>query len=51
VIEPEAIAVIRRDAQGKYHVTTTRGEVAIVTAWGMFWGLLSGWPRPAAARP
>ncbi|MCU1352354.1 MAG: hypothetical protein JWM05_1563 [Acidimicrobiales bacterium] len=42
VIEPEAIAIIKRDEKGKYHVTTTHDEVATSTIWGMFWGLLFG---------
>jgi uncharacterized membrane protein len=42
IIEPEAVAVIRRDAKGKYHVTTTHSEVAAGAAWGMFWGALFG---------
>jgi uncharacterized membrane protein len=42
VIEPEAIAVVSRDNEGKYHVKTTHHPVAEGTAWGMFWGALFG---------
>jgi uncharacterized membrane protein len=42
IIEPDAIAVIRRDAGGKFHVTTNHHAVAGGTTWGMFWGLLFG---------
>lgn len=42
IIEADAIAVIRRDAEGKYHVTTTHHPVGTGTTWGMFWGLLFG---------
>ena len=42
IIQPDAIAVIRRDVKGKYHVTTSHHPVAGGTTWGMFWGLLFG---------
>ena len=42
IIEPDAIAVIRRDSKGKYHVTTNHHPVAGGTSWGMFWGFLFG---------
>jgi uncharacterized membrane protein len=42
IIQPDAIAVIRRDVEGKYHVTTNHHPVAGGTTWGMFWGLLFG---------
>ena len=42
IIEADAIAVIRRDAEGKYHVTTTHHPVGEGATWGMFWGLLFG---------
>ncbi len=42
IIQPDAIAVIRRDVKGKYHVTTNHHPVAGGTTWGMFWGLLFG---------
>lgn len=42
VIEPEAVAVIVRDRNGKYKVTTNHHPVAEGTAWGMLWGALFG---------
>ncbi|MCU1490569.1 MAG: hypothetical protein JWM85_1974 [Acidimicrobiaceae bacterium] len=42
VIEPDSIAVIRRDAKGRFHVTTTHHPVAAGSMWGMFWGILFG---------
>jgi uncharacterized membrane protein len=42
IIEADAIAVIRRDPEGKYHVTTTHHPVGTGASWGMFWGLLFG---------
>src|SRR5436190_22535525 len=42
IIQPDAIAVIRRDSSGKFHVTTNHNTVAGGTTWGMFWGLLFG---------
>jgi uncharacterized membrane protein len=42
VIEPDAIAVIIRDREGKFHVTTSHHAVGAGTSWGMFWGLLFG---------
>ncbi|HTZ45009.1 MAG TPA: DUF1269 domain-containing protein [Jatrophihabitans sp.] len=42
IIEADAIAVISRDADGKYHVTTTHHPVGSGATWGMFWGLLFG---------
>jgi uncharacterized membrane protein len=42
VIEPEAVAVISRDREGKYHVTTTHHPVAEGATWGMLWGTLFG---------
>jgi uncharacterized membrane protein len=41
IIEPDAIAVISRDRQGKFHVTTNHHPVG-GASWGMFWGLLFG---------
>ena len=41
-IEPDAIAVIVRDKEGKYHVHTSHHPVGAGTTWGMFWGLLFG---------
>jgi uncharacterized membrane protein len=42
IIEPDAVAVITRDHEGKYHVHTMHNEVATGTLWGVFWGLLFG---------
>jgi uncharacterized membrane protein len=42
VIEPEAVAVIVRDKNGKYKVTTNHHPVAEGTSWGMLWGALFG---------
>jgi uncharacterized membrane protein len=41
-IEPDAIAVIVRDAEGKFHVHTSHHSVEDGTTWGMLWGLLFG---------
>jgi uncharacterized membrane protein len=42
IIEPDAIAVIVRDQEGKYKVTTSHHPVGAGASWGMFWGLLFG---------
>jgi len=42
IIQPDAIAVIRRDVNGHFHVTTNHHAVAGGTTYGMFWGLLFG---------
>jgi uncharacterized membrane protein len=42
IIQPDAIAVIIRDREGKYHVTTNHHPVGGGATWGMFWGLLFG---------
>jgi uncharacterized membrane protein len=42
IIEPDAIAVIIRDKEGKFRVTTDHHAVAGGASWGMFWGLLFG---------
>jgi uncharacterized membrane protein len=42
VIQPDAIAVIRRDRDGHIHVTTNHHPVAGNVSWGMFWGFLFG---------
>jgi uncharacterized membrane protein len=41
-IEPDAVAVIVRDEQGRYKVTTSHHPVGAGASWGMFWGLLFG---------
>src|SRR5215213_1805437 len=42
IIQPDAIAAIIRDREGKFHVTTTHHPVGGGASWGMFWGLLFG---------
>src|SRR3954453_12437525 len=42
IIEPDAVAVIVRDADSKYKVTTSHHPVGAGASWGMFWGLLFG---------
>ena len=42
IIEPDAIAVIVRDKEGKFHVHTNHNPVGAGATWGMFWGLLFG---------
>jgi uncharacterized membrane protein len=42
IIEPDAIAVIVRDTDGKFHVHTSHHTVEDSTTWGMVWGLLFG---------
>ena len=42
IIEPDAIAVIVRDTEGKFHVHTSHNPVGAGASWGMFWGLLFG---------
>ena len=42
IIQPDAIAVISRDTEGNYHVTTNHHMVGAGATWGMFWGLLFG---------
>jgi uncharacterized membrane protein len=42
VIEPDAVAVITRDRDGKFHVTTNHHPVAEGATWGMLWGVLFG---------
>ena len=42
IIQPDAIAAISRDREGKFHVTTNHHAVGGGATWGMFWGLLFG---------
>jgi uncharacterized membrane protein len=42
IIQPDAIAVVRRDADGKFHTTTSHHTVVGGASWGMFWGFLFG---------
>jgi uncharacterized membrane protein len=36
IMEPDAIAVINRDSEGKFHVTTNHHAVGGGATWGMF---------------
>jgi uncharacterized membrane protein len=42
IIEPEAVAVIVRDEEGRFKVTTNHHPVAEGVTWGMLWGALFG---------
>ena len=42
ILQPDAIAVIIRDREGKFHVTTNHHAVGGGATWGMFWGFLFG---------
>jgi uncharacterized membrane protein len=42
IIQPDAIAAIICDKQGKYKVVTNHHQVAGGATWGGFWGLLFG---------
>jgi uncharacterized membrane protein len=42
ILQPDAIAAIIRDREGKFHVTTNHHAVGGGATWGMFWGLLFG---------
>jgi uncharacterized membrane protein len=42
IIQPDAIAVIIRDREGKFHVTTNHHSTGGGATWGMFWGFLFG---------
>src|SRR5262249_6110713 len=42
IIEPDAIAVIVRDREGRLHVHTSHHPVGSGATWGMFWGFLFG---------
>src|ERR687890_515354 len=42
IIQPDAIAAIIRDREGKFHVTTNHHAVGGGATWGMFWGMLFG---------
>lgn len=42
VVEPDAVAVIVRDEDGEYHVTTSHHPVGAGASWGMLWGFLFG---------
>lgn len=42
IIQPDAVAVIRRDGDGHYRVSTNHHPVGAGASWGMFWGFLFG---------
>jgi uncharacterized membrane protein len=42
IIDPDAIAAIRRDADGRFHVRTSHSTTRKGVSWGMYWGLLFG---------
>jgi uncharacterized membrane protein len=42
VIQPDAVAAIVRNTEGKLRVTTNHHAVGAGTTWGMFWGMLFG---------
>jgi uncharacterized membrane protein len=42
IIQPDAIAAIVRERDGKFKVTTNHHPVGGGASWGMFWGLLFG---------
>jgi uncharacterized membrane protein len=42
IIQSDAIASVRRDREGKFHVSTSHNPVGAGATWGMFWGLLFG---------
>jgi len=44
IIQADQVAAISRDAEGKYHITTTHGGASTGggAVWGGFWGFLFG---------
>jgi uncharacterized membrane protein len=42
IIQPDAVAVIVRDHEGKFKTSTNANPVAGGAMWGSFWGLLFG---------
>jgi uncharacterized membrane protein len=42
IIQPDAIAVVVRQADGKYQVTTNHHAVGSGATWGMFWSVYFG---------
>ncbi|MDX6255047.1 MAG: hypothetical protein QOJ11_1381 [Frankiales bacterium] len=42
IIQPDAIAVIKRDREGRFQVTTNHHPVQGGASWGMLWGFLFG---------
>lgn len=41
-MEPDAVAVIVRDGDGNYRVSTSHHQVSTEATWGMLWGALFG---------
>jgi uncharacterized membrane protein len=52
-IEPDAIAVVRRDRDGRFHLTTNHHPVAGDVTWAMVWMLVFAllFARPSPGRP
>jgi uncharacterized membrane protein len=42
IIQPDAIAAIVRDKEGKFHTHTHQHVVGAGATWGLFWGMLFG---------
>jgi uncharacterized membrane protein len=42
IIQPDAVAAIVRNKEGKIRVTTNHHPVGAGTTWGLFWGFLFG---------
>jgi len=42
IIQPDAVAAIIRNDDGKFRTVTNQHEVGAGATWGMFWGLLFG---------
>ena len=42
VIQPDAVAAVIRNADGKFRTITNQHEVGAGATWGMFWGMLFG---------
>jgi uncharacterized membrane protein len=42
ILQPDAVAVIVRDKEGKLKVTTNHHSTGIGATWGVFWGFLFG---------
>ncbi|MGB8650786.1 MAG: DUF1269 domain-containing protein [Mycobacteriales bacterium] len=41
-LEPDSVAVVRRDREGTFHVATSHHAVSDGATWGIFWGFLFG---------
>jgi uncharacterized membrane protein len=51
-IEPEAVAVVRRDRDGRFHLTTNHEPAGGEVGWGMAWMLVFALPSaPPPGRP